>query len=159
MSNLTLYLCSEAELPKEYKYIKFNDAYFNKYYTDYKIDDTAKNIIKSIDCVEYTGNYRFKSKFEPNADIKLDELSTGCKTALNIYFNTNDIFNVAECGNNAFEEILKLSRGNAHIPYVKTAVNLKHTIDVYTASNVVHQISTKSELRKELASYFKGDNI
>ena len=34
--SLILYLCSEAELPKEYKYIKFNDAYFDKYYTDYK---------------------------------------------------------------------------------------------------------------------------
>lgn len=156
MPNLTLYLCQEAELPKDKNYIKFNDAYFNKYYTDYKIDDTAKNIIKSIDEVEYTGNYRFKSKFEKEeAHIKLTELSTGCKTALNVYFNPDKIFTVAECGNNAFEEILKLNSGNAHLPYAKTAVKLEHTIRVYTTSTGINQVSTKSELRKALASYFK----
>ena len=151
--SLILYLCSEAELPKEYKYIKFNDAYFDKYYTDYEIDDTAKNIIKSIDNVEYTGNHRFKSKFEKDADIKLTELSTGCKTALNIYFNVDKMFNIAECGNNAFEEILKLDRGNAYLPYVKPAVNLVHSIDIYRKGKVTI-VSTKKELRSVLAAYF-----
>lgn len=153
--SLTLYLCQEEELPKEYSYIKFNDAYFDKYYTDYKIDETAKNIIKSIDNVEYIGNHRFKSKFEENAYIKLTELSTGCKTALNVYFNVDKIFSISGCGDNAFEEILKLRDGNINLTYVKTAVNLDHSINIYS-NGKINEVSTKKELRMALAAYFKA---
>ena len=154
MSNLTLYLCSEAELPKEYKYIKFNDAYFNKYYTDYKIDETAKNIIKSIDDVEYTGNYRFKSKFEPNADIKLDELSTGCKTALNVYFNQDKIFTVAECGTNAIKEILNLPQGNIYFSFYTTIPDFTNSLKVVYDNNI-EEVTDKYDLRGIMSKYFK----
>lgn len=154
MSNLTLYLCQEAKLPKDKNYIKFNDAYFNKYYTDYKIDDKAKEIMKNIDGVEYKENHRFCSKFEPNADIKLDELSTGCKTALNVYFNPNKIFTVAECGTNAIKEILNFPQGNIYFSFYTTIPDFTNSLKVVYDNNI-KEVTDKYDLRDIMSKYFK----
>jgi hypothetical protein len=93
------------------RYIKCNDAFFDE---DGIIGDDlfCKDIIKDIDGAEYVDNYMFKGRFDKFGNLDKIHLSTGAKTALNIYQNPNICFDVCECGNNALCKILKIKEGN-----------------------------------------------
>lgn len=111
---LNIYLnCNKSNI------IELNDVYFNKY--TYKLIDynIAKRIIKEIDDVELTEDFMIVSKFT-NGLLDLSKLSTGCKTVLNIVFNTDKIFNISECGVNALSIIYSKSIGNAYANYIVT---------------------------------------
>lgn len=153
--SLTVYLTNNIGF-KEAKRecIKYNDNYFDEHNEQYKIDDKAKEIMKNIDDVEYKENHRFCSKFEPNADIKLDELSTGCKTALNVYFNPNKIFTVAECGTNAIKEILNLPQGNIYFSFYTTIPDFTNSLKVVYDNNI-EEVTDKYDLRGIMSKYFK----
>lgn len=105
---LTVYV---ARAPKEP--IILNDYWFNDPYNMKSIDFNDKNVqnlIKMIDGVDYIGKYKFRSKFT-GTEVFVNQLSTGCKTAINIYSFPNEIFSVIECGGNALTEILKMKDG------------------------------------------------
>lgn len=110
---LTLYTGSTDGLDV----IKRNDWYFSEVTSKNRIqiDDTVKDLIADIDEAECFYNNRGGiTVLSPSGDsISLFDLSTGCKTALNIYLNPKEIFDTLECGNNAKNAILKLPRGNA----------------------------------------------
>ena len=57
---------------------------------------------------EYLGNMRISCKFNRDIVASVSEISTGCKTLLNIACNKMRVFNVVECGWNAIDEIVKL---------------------------------------------------
>ncbi len=82
-------------LDKPENTIDYNDAYFNTNYMNYKFDTEDQNIIKTIDSVEYQGNFEVNSKFYKNTLIRVTELSTGCKTLLNTINNPDKIFSAA----------------------------------------------------------------
>jgi hypothetical protein len=71
-----------------------------------------KNVIRTIDGAEYINKNVFKSRFEEYGNLDKLHLSTGSKTALNIYQNPNICFDVCECGNNVLSLIVKLNAGN-----------------------------------------------
>ena len=93
----------------------YNDAFFDLSIENRKIDEAGKKIIKRIDDVEYAGNNSFYSKFEKNIEVSITELSTGCKTALNIYYYPDVIFYIGSCGKNAKRVILSYPEGNIFI--------------------------------------------
>jgi hypothetical protein len=99
------------DIPHNMKYIKCNDMYFD---SGSIIGDSEfeKNVIRTIDGAEYINKNIFKSRFEEYGNLDKLHLSTGSKTALNIYQNPNICFDVCECGNNVLSLIVKLNVGN-----------------------------------------------
>ena len=49
--------------------------------------------------------------------MNIDKLSTGCKTALNILYNPDKVFDIRECGDNALDVIYALPNGNVYCDY------------------------------------------
>ena len=90
---ITIY--KHGQIPKSIETVKLNDVYFNKY-TAQMLDNRANAIIEKIDHAELTGPYTIKSRFD-GTTLNTDKLSSGCKTVLNIMYNTDKIFDIREC--------------------------------------------------------------
>lgn len=107
---------SKMDIADPIQLIELNDYYFNTV-TSTQLDViSAKNIIMEIDGTEIIGRYQIKSKFNGEV-LNIDKLSTGCKTALNIYFNPGKVFSIKECGDNALETIYGLKCGMVFCDY------------------------------------------
>ena len=55
-----------------------------------------------IDGSELLSKYKIRSRFE-DITLNTDQLSTGCKTVLNVLYFPDKVFCLKECGNNALE--------------------------------------------------------
>ena len=107
------------DVPKELfkKAIVRNDIYFNGIKDRLvNMDDSIKRIMYEIDKSKYISGTTMMTRFGEYLDLKY--LSTGCKTAINVYMNPNVLVYCVEAGDNAQELILKLSNGNVLIPIV-----------------------------------------
>lgn len=122
------------------KYCEYNDAWFDKYLDKIKFNQNIIKIIRVIDKVTYLGNQRVESKFIKDTAISVKELSSGCKTAINIINFTSNIFSVAECGDNALQVIFNFKSGNLYIPYFIIPKKFNNEIEVNYNSNkiIVH---------------------
>lgn len=101
--------------PSDMELIIVNDVYFNKY-TALRLDSRAANIIYEIDRSEMVSQFVIKSRFD-GLSLNIDKLSTGCKTALNVMYNIDKVFDVRECGDNALDVIYSLPDGNIYCDY------------------------------------------
>ena len=126
---MTLYIGSQHIKDKS-SLVALNDAWFNNHLQEIRFNKTEQKIIKSIDGVEYVDNGKFKSKFNSGTLIDASELSTGCKTALNIYTFKDKIFNLAECGDNALQVILYMKQGKCYTDFKFIPDDFKNTIEV-----------------------------
>ena len=95
--------------------VTLNDIYFNKYTVE-MLDDKAAEIIEKIDSSKMLSKYTISSRFNGTV-LNIDKLSTGCKTALNIMYNPDKIFDICECGDNALDVIYALPQGNVYCSY------------------------------------------
>lgn len=139
---------------KDIKHQRFNDVYFNKHMTHIDFDnDDIKKIIQAIDNVKYIGNYRVLSKFEKDTAISVREISTGCKTALNIASFPNEVFSVAECGDNALQVIFNYKRGKILMPMFSIPRLFTNEIKVLT-SNEEYIINNHKQLEDILNKVF-----
>lgn len=102
---------------------KFNDTFFNKH-TAEMLDERADSIISQIDKSRMIDKYSIASRFD-GTRLNIDKLSTGCKTALNIMYNPDRIFDVSECGENALEVIYTLKEGKIYCEYPMIAFNME----------------------------------
>lgn len=131
---LTVYLTDVA-------HCKFNDVWFEKYLDKINFNnETIQRIIKQIDEVQYLGNKSIKSKFDSNVAVSVRELSTGCKTAINIFSFPDQTFSIAECGSNAINTILKFKSGKIYIPFWILVSTFKNDIiiDVKGNRQIIH---------------------
>lgn len=110
-------------LPREAEVIKMNDVFFNRF-TTAKLDDRAGAIIKEIDQSEMISQYSIKSRFD-GMTLNIDKLSTGCKTALNVLYNPDKIFDIYECGDNALDCIYKFDEGKIYCEYPLVSFDVK----------------------------------
>ena len=110
---ITVY--KKKTLPKGIKPIDGNDIFFNQN-TAALLDERARDVIAQIDHSELVSQYVIRSKFDGMA-LNIDKLSTGCKTALNILYNPDIIFDIRECGDNALDVIYALPEGNVYCDY------------------------------------------
>lgn len=115
---------------KNKKYCEYNDAWFDKYTDNIQFDENICKIIKVIDGVDYIGNKRVKSKFIKDIAISVKELSSGCKTVLNVVSFSEYIFSVAECGDNALHVLFNLKRGKAHLPFFVIPRDFNNEIEI-----------------------------
>lgn len=139
--------------PKEL--IIFNDGWFNTYadLIDFE-DKTVQNIMKIIDGVNYAGDLMFFSKFKKNAQVSVSELSSGCKTAINVYSFQNKIFSLAECGNNALRTIFGLKNGNGYVKYYIYPGEFYNKVNIIINNKSI-VVSSNKEMDKVLSSYFE----
>ncbi|MCR5402315.1 MAG: DUF4869 domain-containing protein [Butyrivibrio sp.] len=141
---LRLYLDSK-QIADRNSVINLNDIWFQNHIKDISFGENEQNIVKSIDGVTYAGNNKFNSKFMKGTLVDASELSTGCKTALNIATFQSKIFNIAECGDNALQLIMNMKSGNAYIDYFFMTDEFQNDIDVII-NNEVHTIYNNDEL-------------
>lgn len=135
-------------------YCKYNDAWFDKYTDSIDFErEFIQEIIKSVDHVTYIGNHRILSKFEENLAISVRELSTGCKTAINVSSFPARIFSVAECGDNALQAIFNLSGGGIHIPSFVIPRQFHNRIEVNIDSEK-YIVQNNIQLESILYQYF-----
>ena len=110
---ITIY--KKSAIPKNIEIVVLNDIFFNKYTVE-KLDERAVEIVEKIDRSKMLNKYMIYSRFNGTA-LNIDKLSTGCKTALNIMYNPDKIFDICECGDNALDVIYSLSQGNVYCSY------------------------------------------
>ncbi len=102
-------------VPKAMELIRMNDVFFNQQ-TVSLLDERAGAIIQAIDHSRMLSPFTISSRFD-GTTLNIDKLSTGCKTALNILFNPDKIFDIRECGDNALDVIYALPEGNVYCDY------------------------------------------
>ena len=111
--SLNIYPTKES-IPNNLRYMNQNDSWFMQH-RELPDNPIVRSILKNIDDCEYQSKSTFVSnKFSKLGGIYNQFLSTGCKTALNVYFSVDDgtCIDTIECGPNAFTEILRLHNGN-----------------------------------------------
>ncbi len=139
---ITIY--KKNTIPETEEVVRFNDIYFNKNTADL-LDDRAKNIIKQIDHSEMLEKYAIGSRFD-GTRLNIDKLSTGCKTALNVMYNPDRIFDICECGENALEVIYSLDAGKIYCEYPMIAFNLEKAKGIDDRG--VHEFDDYEDLRE-----------
>lgn len=110
------------------EYIELNDIFFNQN-TAARLDDRAAKYIQMIDHSEFLSKYKIRSRFE-DIVLNTDQLSTGCKTVLNVLYYPEKVFCLKECGNNALEILYDFEQGHVYseyamIPFGKECVNVQ----------------------------------
>ena len=118
---ITVY--KKKTVPKNEEVIKLNDIYFNKN-TAGILNEKAEDVIFQIDKSKMVDQYTITSRFDGTM-LNIDKLSTGCKTALNIMYNPDKIFDVSECGENALEVIYAMESGKIYCDYPMIAFTME----------------------------------
>ena len=102
----------KKDIPKGTRCEICNDRYFKG--MELHNDEVTKKILKEIDNAYYYSSRAFIDRGKSPGAIDIDQLSTGCKTLLNIVYNPETCFSLIECGHNALEAALTiLSQGIA----------------------------------------------
>jgi len=94
--------------------IQSNDLFFNLYTSNLRLGKEAKEAIMFIDEAKLTPLSHIETKYGIGT---IRNLSSGCKTYLNILLNPDKIFNVAECGANVLELLFKRGGVNLFMPF------------------------------------------
>lgn len=137
----------------ENNYCQYNDLWFDKYYKEIKFNKPISKVMELIDGVKYIDNYRFNSKYEKDIAVSVKELSTGCKTAINVA-SFNKIFSVAECGDNALQVIFTFNRGSIYLPFFILPREFQNEIEVHMPNGEKCIINNNKQLESILDKTF-----
>ncbi len=114
---------NKKDIPHNKEYIELNDIFFNQN-TAAKLDDRAAKYIQRIDGSELLSKYKIRSRFD-DITLNTDQLSTGCKTVLNVLYFPDKVFCLKECGNNALEILYGLGAGSVYSEYAMIPVDME----------------------------------
>ena len=103
------------DIPMDMEYVELNDIYFNQN-TALMLDEEAKKLIEVIDGAKLISRFKICSSFNDTV-LDVDNLSTSCKTVLNVLYNPDKVFCLKECGYSALEILYGLERGNVYSDY------------------------------------------
>ena len=81
-----------------------------------QLDGQANPIINAIDGSPLLGRYKLCFRFDGIA-LGVNQLSTGCKTVLNVLYYPDKVFCLKECGNNALEILYHFETGHVFSEY------------------------------------------
>lgn len=90
-------------------YVIFNDLFFNLNTSNESMSDKEASIIYQIDNAKLLSDKRIETKFGIG---NIRNLSTGCKTLLNIVKHPDMIVCVDECGTNVLNYIFQMKDAN-----------------------------------------------
>ncbi len=91
-----------------------NDLYFNLYTSNLPFTEDDKRIIYQIDKAKLTDNNHIETKYGLGT---IRNLSSGCKTYLNIIKNPDKIVSTKECGKNVLTLLFKLDNIHIYMDY------------------------------------------
>lgn len=111
---ITIYK-NKADIPKGVELVELNDLFFNQNIIE-RLDMRGGGIIRKIDGAILREDYKITSGINGEL-LNIDKLSTGCKTALNIYYFPEKVFSLKECGDNALDEIYAYQMGQVYSEY------------------------------------------
>ena len=114
---------NKKDIPLNKEYIELNDIFFNQN-TATRLDDRAAKYIQMIDGSELLSKYKIRSRFE-DITLNTDQLSTGCKTVLNVLYFPDKVFCLKECGNNALEILYGFEEGYVYSEYAMIPFNME----------------------------------
>ena len=114
---------NKKDIPLNKEYIELNDIFFNQN-TETRLDDKATKYIQLIDASELISKYKIRSRFE-DITLNTDQLSTGCKTVLNVLYFPDKVFCLKECGNNALEILYGFEEGYVYSEYAMIPFNME----------------------------------
>lgn len=120
---ITIYK-NKADIPTGVELVEWNDLFFNQNIID-RLGMGAEKIIKKIDGASLREDYSIISGVNGEL-LNIDKLSTGCKTALNIYYFPEKVFSLKECGDNALDEIYSCQSGQVYSEYPIIALFMEH---------------------------------
>lgn len=106
---------NRKDIPHDMEYIELNDVFFNQN-TASMLDEKAVDIIQEIDHSTMISKYKMRSRFD-DIVLDVDQLSTGCKTILNVCYFPNKVFCLKECGDNALRILYKFNDGYVYSSY------------------------------------------
>lgn len=129
---------NKNDIPMDMEYVELNDIYFNQN-TALMLDEKAKELIEAIDGAKLISRFKICSSFNDTV-LDVDQLSTSCKTVLNVLYNPDKIFCLKECGYSALEILYGLECGNVYSDYavipfefievrVKTSAGAQEIVD------------------------------
>lgn len=131
---LTIYK-NKNDIPSCMEYVELNDFFFNQN-TAVQLDDRADQILMRVDRVKRAGKFKVKSKFN-DVILDVDQLSTGCKTVLNVMYFPDKVFCMKECGENALEMLFELEHGSVYSDYMLIPFNMKEVETVSASGKTV----------------------
>lgn len=82
-----------------------NDAFFNLYTSNEVFSEEDAEIIWQIDHAKITEDKHIETKYGLGT---VRNLSTGCKTLLNVRRNPKKVVNADECGRNVLERLFQM---------------------------------------------------
>lgn len=130
-------------IPKGIRLVVSNNAEFDELSGMAINDDLiGRKVISEIEGGEYISEVSFKSKFGGDV-VKSIDLSTGSKTALNVYnsYGKDVCINLSECGKNAIQFILDNLYGYVLLPLGARVTIKDRNVDYYV--NDVKVLSNK----------------
>lgn len=98
-----IYLYTEKS--ESENWILKNDLYFNLYTSNQELTEDDKEAIALIDSAKVTEDNHIETKYGLGT---IRNLSTGCKTYLNIIKNPDKIVSAQECGGNVLKLLFQL---------------------------------------------------
>lgn len=107
-----IYLYTNTEAEKEF--IILNDQFFNLNTSNKPIGERERNAIWEIDHAKVTEDNHIETKYGIGI---LRNLSSGCKTYLNVVMNPEKIFSVAECGANVLSRLFLMDNIHLYMTY------------------------------------------
>lgn len=99
------------KVPTDMEYVKDNERYFREV-TYSKVETNALPFISKLDKGTELVGFRYIDRQGRPSSIM--DLSTGCKTLLNIFYNPSVCFDLIECGPNAAGYALSLEEGHVY---------------------------------------------
>lgn len=111
------------DIPNTMEYVELNDVFFNQN-TASRLDERATDIIQEIDHSKMVSKYKICSRFN-DIVLDVDQLSTGCKTILNVLYFPDKVFCLKECGDNVLEVLYRLKDGYVYSSYPLIPFDLK----------------------------------
>lgn len=124
---------AESTVPKGMEIVRYNDAYFD---TNVRLKNTpiVRYLLKEIDDATYQSEDTFVSNKHVNrGGLYTENLSTGCKTALNVVCaseNNNVCISPVEMGRNAWNALLKSRKGHVLLKYTSLTRSADDTCDI-----------------------------
>ena len=142
------------DVPKDLKIVTENDMYFAL--CDGLVDTPeVRRILMEIDKAEYcdkTSVVCRRPGYYNGLRLRADELSTGCKTVLNVllYSDTRNVcINPIEVGDSAWTEILLLNRGNVICPHCFILTDFDRECDIKLNGVLCKTLNEYSELESQ----------
>ena len=152
---LNVYLKRE-DIITDTEIIDSNDILFNfDLYNSLKVDDRIIRVMKSIDNAEYLQDTDMRSRF--GNITSMENLSTGCKTVINILNHPDLIINCVECGDNVLHEIFcYIKRGNILLEILPSVVEIPTEVQVIAKTETKGTFYSLSTLFAFAEHYMKS---